>query len=506
MASLHATPFSGSWYPGRRAELEALLDRLFDGSLKRTGPSLLSRPLAFVVPHAGLDYSGTVAASAYRHLQAAKPERVFILGFTHSGGVPGVSIPDIDAFETPLGEVKVDRAAAREMASGGQFATVAESQVCDHSVEIQLPLLQKAVRGVPVVPLYVGHLDNTEGHAAAQALAQQIRPGDVLLASSDLTHYGKSFNYEPFPAGPDVDRRLFQLDSRIIDAAGSLAPTLFLDTLHELHSTVCGYQPVALLLETLGLLSGEEVFQQTLDYQTSAEITGDFEHVVSYGSLGYFRADSFCLDEQAQRALLKSARETLQHLSATGERQAIPPPAASPMLMRRAPAFVSLHCGRELFGCIGRVTAETPLAEAVPNLTLDAALDDPRFAPRAGRDSDRDLSVNTDEANSGLESVSAWTARCVSRVRQPQRIAAAAGRQSRRLYPDQLPGNSISKSRPSPQRVPGFAITLVRIPGASVRRWLLRLCRVGSGQSSGSASTDRRSALGSDQHYLRSSD
>jgi len=234
-----------------------------------------------------------------------------------------------------------------------------------------------------VVPLYVGHLDNTEGHAAAQALAQQIRPGDVLLASSDLTHYGKSFNYEPFPAGPDVDRRLFELDSRVIDAAGSLAPTLFLDTLHELHSTVCGYQPVALLLETLGLLSGEEVFQQTLDYQTSAEITGDFEHVVSYGSLGYFRADSFCLDEQAQRALLKSARETLQHLSATGERQAIPPPAASPMLMRRAPAFVSLHCGRELFGCIGRVTAETPLAEAVPNLTLDAALDDPRFAPRA---------------------------------------------------------------------------------------------------------------------------
>ena len=382
MASLHATPFSGSWYPGRRAELEALLDRLFDGSLKRTGPSLLSRPLAFVVPHAGLDYSGTVAASAYRHLQAAKPERVFILGFTHSGGVPGVSIPDIDAFETPLGEVKIDRAAAREMASGGQFAMVAEAQVCDHSVEIQLPLLQK-VRGVPVVPLYVGHLDNTERHAAAQALAQQIRPGDVLLASSDLTHYGKSFNYEPFPAGPDVDRRLFELDSRVIDAAGSLAPTLFLDTLHELHSTVCGYQPVALLLETLGLLPGEEVFQQTLDYQTSAEITGDFEHVVSYGSLGYFRADSFRLDEQAQRALLKSARETLQHLSATGERQAIPPPAASPMLMRRAPAFVSLHCGRELFGCIGRVTAETPLAEAVPNLTLDAALDDPRFAPRA---------------------------------------------------------------------------------------------------------------------------
>ena len=105
MASPHATPFAGSWYPGRRAELEALLDGLFDSSLQRTGPGLLPRPLAFVVPHAGLVYSGTVAASAYRHLQAAQPKRVFILGFTHRGGRPGVSIPDIGAFQTPLGEV-----------------------------------------------------------------------------------------------------------------------------------------------------------------------------------------------------------------------------------------------------------------------------------------------------------------------------------------------------------------------------------------------------------------
>ncbi|MGA2272056.1 MAG: AmmeMemoRadiSam system protein B [Bryobacteraceae bacterium] len=383
MASSHATPFSGSWYPGRPADLEALLDRLFDSSLKRTGPALLPRPLAFVVPHAGLAYSGTVAASAYRHLQAAKPERVFILGFTHQGGRPGVSIPDIDAFETPLGEVTVDRAAAREMASGGQFAMVAEAQVCDHSVEIQLPLLEKAVAGVPVVPLYVGPLNDAGRRAAAQALAQRVRPGDVLLASSDLTHYGRSFGYQPFPAGPDVSRRLFQLDSRVIDAAGSLAPTLFLDTLQKLDSTVCGYQPVALLLETLGLLPGEEVFQQTLDYQTSADITGDFKHVVSYGSLGHFRADSFQLDEEAQGALLLSARATLRHLSATGERKPIPPAAASPLLMRRAGVFVSLHQGRELFGCIGLITAETPLAEAVPNLTLDAALDDPRFARRS---------------------------------------------------------------------------------------------------------------------------
>ncbi|MGB7761432.1 MAG: AmmeMemoRadiSam system protein B [Bryobacteraceae bacterium] len=383
MASSHATPFSGSWYPGGLDELEALLERLFDSSLKRTGPSLLPRPLAFVVPHAGLEYSGTVAASAYRHLQAAKPERVFILGFSHRGGRPGVSIPDIGAYRTPLGEVKVDQTAAREMTAGGQFVMIAESMVCDHSVEIQLPLLQKAVAGAPVVPLYVGSLSDTERRVAAQILAQQIRPGDVILASSDLTHYGRSFGYRPFPPGPDVCQRLFLLDARLIDAAGSLDPTLFLDALHEVNSTVCGREPVALLLETLGLLAGEDVFQQTLDYQNSAELTGDFGHIVSYGSLGYFHADSFRLDEEAQGALLASARATLRHLSATGERQLIPPPAVTPLLMRRAAVFVSLHQGRELFGCVGIVTTGMPLADAVPTLTLDAALDDPRFPHRA---------------------------------------------------------------------------------------------------------------------------
>jgi MEMO1 family protein len=393
MAS-HATPFAGSWYPGRPAELEELLDELFDSSLERTGPSLLPRPLAFVVPHAGLAYSGTVAASAYRHLQAARPARVFILGFTHRGSGPGVSIPDIGAFQTPLGEVEIDRAAARELASSGQFVVIGESRVCDHSVEIQLPLLRKAVPGVPVVPLYVGPLNDTARSTAARTLAEYVRAGDVLLASSDLTHYGRAFGYQPFPVDAGVRRRLSRLDSRVIDAAGSLDPALFLDTLRELRSTVCGYEPIALLLQTLGLLAGEDVFQQTLDYQTSGDLTGDYKHSVSYGSLGYFHADSFQLDAEAQEALLASARATLQQLCATGERKAIPPAAAGPSLMRRVAAFVSLHQGRELFGCVGTRTAGLPLAEVVPELTLAAALDDPRFPPRASVPDGLDIEIS----------------------------------------------------------------------------------------------------------------
>jgi AmmeMemoRadiSam system protein A len=271
---------------------------------------------------------------------------------------------------------------------------VDEDSVCDHSVEIQLPLLQKAVPGSQIVPLYVGAMDGAQRSAVARVLAQHVQPGDVLLASSDLTHYGRAFDYVPFPADGSFRARLYQMDAKAMEAAGSLDSALFLDTLRDLHSTVCGYGPISLLLATLGFLGGDDVFQQTLDYQASADITGDTSHSVSYGSLGYFRTDSYYLDAEAQASLLTSARATLRQLCATGERQAVPPVEAGGAMARRLAAFVSLHQGEELFGCIGMRSTELPLAELVPELTLSAALDDPRFPVRDSVPEGLDLEIS----------------------------------------------------------------------------------------------------------------
>jgi hypothetical protein len=148
------------------------------------------------------------------------------------------------------------------------------------------------------------------------------------------------------------------------------------------------------MLETLGALGNEDVFQQTLDYQTSAELTGDFRHVVSYGCLGYFRADSFELGEEARAALVASARATLRHLSETGKRMGIPPTSLDPSLLRRSAAFVSLHEGHELFGCVGARRTNLPLAQTVPEMTLAAALDDPRFKRRSAVPEALDIEIS----------------------------------------------------------------------------------------------------------------
>src|SRR5579862_5225103 len=103
MEAVHVSPYGGAWYPACRNDLERLLDELFHSSEERTCPYLLPDPLGFVVPHAGLEYSGAVAAAAYRYIRCRQPRRVVILGFAHHGAPPGLFLPDLEAYETPLG-------------------------------------------------------------------------------------------------------------------------------------------------------------------------------------------------------------------------------------------------------------------------------------------------------------------------------------------------------------------------------------------------------------------
>lgn len=379
----HISPYSGSWYPGDAVHLRELLSELWRNSEQRTSPGLEPRAVAFVVPHAGLIYSGAVAASVYRRLEAWQPRRVLLLGFSHRGGPSGVVLPDTEAYRTPLGELEVDREAVADLASSQPFHRVSERIVCDHSVEIQLPLLQRAAPEAKLVPLYVGDLDAEARQNAAERLAQWIGPDTIALASSDFTHFGAAFSFQPFPVDQDVADRLRELDYKVVDAASSLRESFFFGVLRETRATVCGYAPIGLLLATLRQFDDrDEVFQDLLDYQTSGEITGDFHHSVSYAALAYYRWSDLQLDAEEQAAALQLARGALRHYQETGSRRApaVPKPPLAGLEQCRA-AFVTLRKNGELRGCLGRSVADRPLWEILPELALASALEDRRFPP-----------------------------------------------------------------------------------------------------------------------------
>ena len=394
MRAVHVTPYGGTWYPDCRTDLERLLDDLFECSAERTGAYLLPNALGFLVPHAGLQYSGAVAAAAYRYVQQQQPKRAVILGFAHSGGPAGISIPDIAKYETPLGEAVVDPVTVAKLAAHRPFRLVDEERICDHSVEIQLPLLQYAAPKTEVVPLFVGRMDSADCDAAAEMLAGLCGPDTVFLVSSDLTHYGHAFGYQPFQADSKISARLAHLDRGIMDDIASLDRDYFLAAVEKNRSTVCGRQPISLWLRTLSFLKGPEIFQEALDYQTSGDITGDYDHTVSYGSLGYFPVESFWLNPSDRKLLFESATETLRLLRATGEHRPTGPREVTPALSRKAGVFIGLHQGERLLGCVGNRSACECLAENVPELTLRAALDDPRFPTVLGMDGEIDLEIS----------------------------------------------------------------------------------------------------------------
>src|SRR5689334_13844644 len=108
MSAVHVSPFSGTWYPALAVELDQLLEERFELSRRRTGPYLLGDALGFVVPHAGPECSGVVAASVYRSLRQQKPGRIVGLAFPHHGGLRGVAVPDVRSSSTPRGAVAID--------------------------------------------------------------------------------------------------------------------------------------------------------------------------------------------------------------------------------------------------------------------------------------------------------------------------------------------------------------------------------------------------------------
>lgn len=374
MPSVHASPYAGHWYSSDASELAGQVRALLHDSERRV-PFVRSGGIGFVVPHAAPAYSGGVAAAVYRHVQAVSPRRIVLLGFSHRRGVSGIGVPDVHSIATPLGITRIDVEAVAAIAPSPPFHMVAEEGVCDHSIEIQLPFLQTALPDALLLPLYVGHLSRSERFAAASRLRELADEDTVFVASSDFTHYGREFGYMPFELDRSTPDRLRELDHEIMASAGGINPGMFLGDVQRTRWTVCGSEPIALLLEVLRGIEGDEIFQETIDYQTSGEITSDYSHCVSYSALGYFPERAFRLSAEARQRLAAMAHDTLLG----NERDAAFEPAAE--LEQHRGVFVTVYQHGELHGCIGCCREPGSLARAVPQLALSAAHDDRRFAP-----------------------------------------------------------------------------------------------------------------------------
>jgi MEMO1 family protein len=350
---------AGMFYPDAPAALATQVRACLD-SAAPSGDAA-ARPKLLVVPHAGFVYSGAIAGIGYARLArwAGEITRVVLLGPVHRVAVCGLAVPTVTAFETPLGQVELDRSAIESLRGLPQVVHDDRPHAPEHSLEVQLPFLQTVLgRGFRLVPLAVG-----DASAADVAeVVERLWGGDetLIVVSSDLSHY---MSYAQARA---VDRLTVQ---RIVALDTNLDP-------HE----ACGARALngALLAARRHGLRAE-----LLDLRNSGDTAGDRSRVVGYASLALApvpQAAGVDDDDEAVlgAALLSRARNAIRtRLGLPGETE---PP--HPALQQLGATFVTLHDARgALRGCIGALQAVRQLDEDVRHNAMAAAFADPRFMP-----------------------------------------------------------------------------------------------------------------------------
>ncbi len=284
MTTVRLPILSGSWYPADPGELGTSTDAFLSQADPTQMPA--GRPWMAITPHAGHAYCGAVAGKLFGLLKAHRPDNIIIMAPNHRLALNEIALPQETAFATPLGEVPLNTDLIRTLTAKPGFAMNPQAHAQEHAIEIILPFIQRTWPDAPpaVVPMLVPMLvPMAEGPSLNQAgaiLKQVMGENDLLLVSSDFTHYGAAFGFLPFTE--DVPMSLERLDAGAIlkilagDAAG------LLEYGRETGITMCGLAACCVALAG-GPPTGYEA--ALLDYRRSGDADGDYSLSVSYASL-----------------------------------------------------------------------------------------------------------------------------------------------------------------------------------------------------------------------------
>ena len=362
----------GMWYP---ADSIALLETV-DAFIAASPPKSQEKPVALIVPHAGYEYSGPVAGATYASLVGHSYNRVVVLGLSHSAQLRGSSVPEVDAYETPLGRIPVNAEARDALLDCSAVNTQPDAHLNEHSVDNQLPMLQRALADFEIVEVLVGELTEDERSTLAQAIRALMDGETLVVVSTDFTHFGPDYGYVPFE--DDVAGRLQSLHVNAVREILEVDVPGWDEFLRNTQATICGRNSVALLLETLQPF--DDIQGRSIAYALSGDITGDFANSVTYSGIGFWRFGP-ALSETEQSTLLQLSRDVVTDFL---DHDSVPTLNVelyelTPRLESPGAAFVTLRNGGELRGCIGDIVAMKPLFLSAAENAYQASID-PRFA------------------------------------------------------------------------------------------------------------------------------
>lgn len=356
---------AGSWYDGR----PDVLSRQLDEFLLQAEPDARSDGvIGLIAPHAGYVYSGKIAAHAYRLVSGKDYDSVIIVGPAHHHGFQGCSIYPRGGYETPLGIAEVDEELASALSKASGFRYIPQAHTKEHSVELQVPFVQKILPHAKIVPIVMGVPSEQTISSLASAFIQTLYGKKVLIiASTDLSHF--------FPK-----EKANTVDAKTLSLIKSIDTDAIIKKMGRQENIMCGGGPVAAVLLFAKQTGNPKV--RILKYADSSQVGGDESRVVGYAGAAVYADQpplSFSLSPEEKGWLLQIARSSLEKF--VNENEVFQPQSIHPKFMDKRGAFVTLKKKGQLRGCIGFIEPSLPLVQTVVQATIYAASRDARFPP-----------------------------------------------------------------------------------------------------------------------------
>ena len=259
---------AGTWYPGTAASLAAAVEGHL-ASADADGVQVHGDLVALIAPHAGLKYSGPVAAHAYRLMRDRVFDVAVLVGPSHFAGFNGVALYPSGGFDTPFGVMSIDAECARTIAAASPVVHDHPGvHVREHSLEMQLPFLAHLASTVSIVPLLMGYQTAATAVSLADALAIAVRGRRALLiASTDLSHYHDA-------------KAASALDGVVIDCVARFDADGLQAALAATPEHACGGGPMVAVMRAARAAGARDA--RILNYADSGDVSGDKSSVVGY--------------------------------------------------------------------------------------------------------------------------------------------------------------------------------------------------------------------------------
>ena len=375
--------YAGRFYPDTPEELTASIKQL----VSQVKPIHVNRPSysslkALIIPHAGYIYSGWTASYISLVLKENQFKRVIVMGPDHRVGFEGGAISDVSAYETPLGQIPMNKDVVRLRRKKDLFRVIPDSDRLEHSVEVVLPYLQYFLKKFEIIPVVLG-----QGRDLAEKVTAVFDPlldqTTLLVASSDLSHY------LPYQAAVARDRETI-----------NMILNLNVDELLERENAACGKSPILVVINMARRHNWHPVL---LHYSNSGDTAGDRSKVVGYAAIAFYGGlsmknhmdSSQSLNGKQGQILVKLARQTIEERLDKRSIKVDPNAMTDSVFKQKRGTFVTLTIDKQLRGCIGNLDSKDSIVDGIERNAVNAAFRDPRFPPLKAGELDRvDIEVS----------------------------------------------------------------------------------------------------------------